>query len=112
MKESLVVKSCIEWLHLNGCFIWRNNTGAYKPEGSAGFIRYGLAGSADIIGVNPHGKFIAVECKSEKGKLLESQVGFGIKVRSRGGVYVVARSTDDLESHRDVLLGARNKDAI
>jgi hypothetical protein len=105
MRESYVVKACIEWLHLNGCFVWRNNTGAYKHHESGAYIRYGLTGSADIIGVNPKGRFIAVECKSDKGKLSESQYAFGAKVKVRRGVYVLARSIDDLEAVRTEILG-------
>ena len=104
MKESLVVSACIQWLHVNGCFIWRNNTGAFK-DATGRWVRYGLNGSADVIGVNPSGRFIAVEAKSDKGKPTEQQLRFGERVVAHGGVYVVAHSIDDLESRRAELLG-------
>lgn len=31
-KESALVSHCIKWLYAHGCYVWRNNTGAYKPE--------------------------------------------------------------------------------
>ena len=104
MPESQVVKECIVWLFLHGCFVWRNNTGGYKPEGYNRFVRFGLKGSADIIGVNPRGAFISVECKSGKNDLQVSQREFREKIKARNGIYIVARGIDDLEAHKMELL--------
>ena len=99
-----MVHACIQWLHLNGCFIWRNNSGGYKSE-TGTWIRYGLTGSPDIIGVNPRGRFIGIEAKSDTGKPTDQQLAFGRKVTDRGGVYLVVRSTDELEARRNEVLG-------
>jgi hypothetical protein len=105
VKESLVVSACIQWLHVHGCFVWRNNTGAYKHPASNTFIRYGLVGSGDILGMTPRGRFLAVECKSEKGKPTEQQERFGGRVTEHGGLYILAHSIDDLEARRGEILG-------
>ena len=98
MSENDVVNQCIRWLLWHGCFVYRNNTGAYKPEGSKRFIRYGFKGSPDIVGVTPHGQYIGVECKHGKNKPTVEQLAFGEEITRRHGLYVVAYSTDDLEA--------------
>lgn len=103
--ESSVVDAAIKWLYLHGCFVWRNNTGSYKPEGGNSYVRYGLVGSADIIGVTPKGKFLAAECKGSVGKLSDKQTAFGEKVKQHGGIYIVAFSIDDLEKRRREIVG-------
>lgn len=96
MSENLVVDACIKWLLLNKYYVWRNNSGAYKTE-SGHYVRYGLKGSADILGLTPKGQFIAVECKFGTNKLQLSQEAFRDKVLSCNGIYIVAYSVDDLE---------------
>jgi len=104
VSESQIVNACIRWLWYNKCFVWRNNSGAWKPEGTNQFIRFGHVGSADIIGLTPSGRFLSVECKSAKGKLSTPQELFGERIRNSNGLYIVARSTDDLEQHKvDIL---------
>lgn len=103
IRESIVVSDCIKWLHINGCFIWRNNTGAYKPE-RGGFIRYGKVGSPDILGMTPSGRFIGVECKSGSNDLTEHQEHFRDQVLACNGLYIAAWSVDDLEAIRGDIL--------
>lgn len=103
MSENQVVNACIKWLFANKCFVWRNNSGAYKPEGSKRFIRYGCKGSPDIIGMTPSGRFIGVECKYGKGKLTEPQERFGENIESSNGIFIVAYSIDDLEANKEVI---------
>ncbi len=104
VPETLVIKSCLQWLHANGVMAWRNNTGAYVTD-KGGFLRYGFPGSSDIIGVTKRGRALFVECKnSAGGELSTLQMAFGCRVIQTGGVYLVASSSDDLEmSKRDIL---------
>ena len=107
VKESVVVAQCLEWLAKHRIFCWRNNTGSYRtPEGR--FIRYGHVGSGDIIGITPVvitsemvgrtvGLFTAIECKTATGKQSKPQQVFQTMIERNGGVYIVARSTSDLE---------------
>lgn len=105
MPESALVSLCIQWLWRHGCYVWRNNTGAYKPSGTSRYIRYGFKGSPDILGVTPEGRFIGVECKVGKNKLSKHQTAFQDRVQQRNGIYVVARSLDDLDAIKAQLKG-------
>lgn len=103
IPESAIVSACIKYLWALGCYVWRNNSGAYRPDDKR-LVRYGKTGSADIIGVTPGGRFIACECKSAKGKQTEAQIDFQIKVEANNGIYILARSCDDIESHRQEIV--------
>jgi len=97
--EGLVVAACLEYLRLRGILAWRNNSGAATiGEGSGRrFVRFGLVGSADIIGVMPGGRFLAVECKAARGRLSEAQGEFLRRVQDAGGVACVVHGVDELE---------------
>jgi hypothetical protein len=98
--EGPVVSACLDYLAARGIMAWRNNSGAVKltrRDGKEGFVRFGKKGSADIIGVLPGGRFIAVECKTEKGRLSGEQTVFLENVKKAGGVAFVARSAYDVE---------------
>ena len=102
--ESELMRPAFEWLFAHGCYAWRNNTGAYKTE-SGRYVSYGLKGSADILGLTPAGRFLAVELKGERGKLSEDQLQFAERVRGKNGIYVAAWGIDDLERELKPLLG-------
>ena len=78
--------------------VWRNNTGQIPtPDGR--MIRFGLPGSADILGVmKPNGRFLAIECKTEIGKQSDLQKAFQAMIESHGGLYILARSVADVIS--------------
>lgn len=95
-KESTIQKGIINWLLYHKCFIWRNNTGSY--ETAAGhYVSYGLKGSPDIIGMLPNGRFLGVEVKTDTGKQTKEQKQFEERCKACGGIYIIARSIDDLE---------------
>ena len=68
---------------------WRNNSGATKV--GARFIRYGLPGSPDVIGI-VNGQFVGIEVKREDGKQSEHQLAFERLAVKYGGRYAVVRS--------------------
>lgn len=91
-----------------GCIVWRNNTGKAwqgKPIHRAGNqvtladafqIPYGLCvGSADLIGVSPCGRFLAVEVKTATGRVSKEQQIFIDAVRRSGGIAGIARSIEE-----------------
>jgi hypothetical protein len=96
MAESEVLRACLEYLAVKGVFAWRNNTGGVQVDGKR-FVRFGIKGSPDILGVMPDGRFLGVETKSAKGRQTAEQREFGEAVRERGGVYIVAKSVLDLQ---------------
>lgn len=101
MKEKYIQRRIIDYLTLRGYFIWRNNTGAvrYKPpRGRARFVRYGLPGSSDIIGVTKDGRFLAIEVKTPETvkNVSPAQKKFIARIRENGGVAFVASSIEDV----------------
>jgi len=94
-EEGAVVQACLEYLGIYGAFVWRNNTGSLKDKINRP-VFFGKPGSSDILGLLPGGRFIAVECKSKKGKLSENQKDFLAEVERLGGLAIVARSVDDI----------------
>lgn len=95
--ERDVLNACLQWLAVNGYFVWRNNTGGYKINDGAGrFIRYGAKGSPDIIGMTKQGQFLGIECKAGRNKQEPEQIEFEAKIKASGGIYILAYSVDDL----------------
>jgi hypothetical protein len=93
--EGRIVNECLIALSQAGCLAWRNDTGAYQtPERRV--IRYGLCkGSSDIIAIAPDGVFVAVECKTAKGRATPEQLRFIAAVQAKGGRAGIARSGVD-----------------
>lgn len=111
MSENSVVNACIRWLHLNGCFVWRNNSGATTKKytnkqgvSSEYHVRFGAKGSPDIVGTTPTGRFIGVECKFGRNKLDDHQKAFGNKLIEKNALFIVAYSVDDLEAHKQEIV--------
>ena len=93
--ENEVLKQCLEYLQIKGIFAFRNNTGAVKI--GKRFIRFGYAGSSDILGILPDGRFLAVECKREKGGVVSPvQKMFLKEIQDNNGVACVVHSAKEL----------------
>lgn len=75
---------------------WKNETGmAFRGDAP---IRFGLKGSADILGIiGPSGRFLAIECKVGKDKQREEQKNFEAMITKLGGLYILARSAEDVK---------------
>ena len=82
------------------CRIWRNNTGVGRSLSGDRVIRFGLVGSADLLGILRGGRFLAVEVKTAKGRQSEAQRNFQSMIESMGGIYVLAR---DVQTVVDVI---------
>jgi hypothetical protein len=104
-READIQAGILEWLKLNRVFCWRNNTGSFAREyrtqdgtWKRTFFRAGFAGSADILGVLPGGRFLAIEVKRPRcGTLSLQQKDFLDAVNERGGLAFVAISLEDVE---------------
>ena len=55
----------------------------------------GICGAPDVICV-VGGQFIGIEVKDIKGRLNENQMKFKEDLERAGGIYIVARSIDDI----------------
>jgi hypothetical protein len=75
--------------------IRRNNTGAYFRNGR--MIKYGDPGSPDIECIATNGRYVGIETKTEEGKLSDAQIEYHKRVRTIGGIVIVARHWDDVE---------------
>jgi hypothetical protein len=96
IKESDIQSAILQYLNLKHIFHYRNNTGAFRTE-RGGFYKFGEVGSPDIICV-VRGRFIGIECKTPTGKLNDNQLDFKERLEEAGGMYVVARSLDDISN--------------
>ena len=96
MQESQIQRAILDYLGYRNHFFFRCNTGAYRTEHGS-FIRYGSKGAPDIV-VVAKGIMIGIEVKTPKGVLSEEQAAFGEKLKAAGGIYIVARSIDDVQA--------------
>ena len=95
--EKDIQRGILDYLTMKGIFHWRNNTGSFSSEykGKSRFISFGAPGSPDIIAVR-NGTCYGIEVKRPKGVQSESQKEFERAFTKAGGVYVLARSIDDV----------------
>lgn len=92
MKESLVLRGVREWLGRQQLvMVGRNNVGQING------MRFGLGvGSADLVGLVRPGRALAIETKSDKGKLSEDQERWARRWKALGGIFILARSVQDV----------------
>lgn len=84
MDEVRLALNCIEGVW------WRNNVGVAVFDNRK--VRFGLCkGSADLIGMY-RGRFVAIETKTEIGRLSSDQRRFRDLVEMKRGIYGVVRS--------------------
>ena len=76
--------------------VWRSNVLVAKDK-SGRVIRAGVKGQADISGILMGGRRIEIEVKSKTGQQRPEQKKWQAMIERFGGVYVLARSTDDVE---------------
>ncbi|OJW21193.1 MAG: hypothetical protein BGO49_24580 [Planctomycetales bacterium 71-10] len=120
MSESQVINSLMRWLYLHGLEPIRNNTGAFKKTyrskktglETTHFVRVGRKGSGDILVCGRTGRWIEIEAKDGSGVQRPEQIDRQRHVEALGGVYILARSIDDLENRKDVILGASGQNGI
>ena len=92
--EKATQKAIMEYLSLKRIFHYRQNSGAMKTK--TGFYRFcSINGIPDIVAIK-NGIYYAIEVKDIKGKLQDSQKEFQRLLEQAGGVYIVARSIDDV----------------
>lgn len=79
------------------CRVIRINTGIYLTQDGRRLVRTAPTGFPDLILILPDGRVGFIEAKSPRGRASAEQVAFGEMVRRFKGVYIVARSVDDVE---------------
>ena len=94
--EREVQRAILIYLRARGCLVAVTDAGAAYRAGSFGADTV-PAGWPDITGLLPDGRFIGVECKSPEGRQSPVQKQMEQEIRRRNGIYVLARSIDDVE---------------
>lgn len=104
IPEHLIMNLILDYLRTRGCYVWRNNSGAFvrnyysmrEAKWKETFFRSGQKGLPDILGVAPDGKLIAIEVKTTTGKVSPEQKETLQEMANRGAWAFVARSLDDV----------------
>lgn len=105
--ERTLIKACLLILRQSGIFAWRNNTGALRDTKNRP-VYFGLAGSADILGIMPpNGQMIAVETKVGANKPTPAQEAFLDEIKACGGLAIVVRQPEELVEALAVSRSAR-----
>lgn len=98
-KEKELQNEIMGWLKQKEIFRFQINNsvsfdrlqGRYRKKN-----RWFVYGVSDIVGIY-RGKFVAIEVKTEKGRLSSYQKIFLQDVKNNGGIAIVARSIGDIE---------------
>ena len=97
--ESAVLRACLDYLRIRSHFVARVNNGAFETTGGRWVQCTDVPGFPDIIGITVDGKALAVEAKSTMGRMGRSQEIFKSTWIARGGIYILARSIEDLQAN-------------
>ena len=111
ISESSIMRAIQLAASAAGCRLFRNNVGLWELKDGRR-LRTGLCvGSADLVGLTSMGRFLAVECKSAKGRLTDEQRSFLTLVNSLGGIAFTARSVEDFHTCLKVMDNSTSKDS-
>ena len=94
--EGRIKTACLRYLERRGFFVWNNPSGAVRIAPDR-WLHFGRKGSSDIIGLLPDGRFLAVEVKSDHGRISPEQSVFLERIRGSGGLAVVVKSWQELD---------------
>ena len=98
MSESSIQRAILDYLALmenqGRCYFFRSGAGVIKTEAGNHF-KTGKIGCPDVIMLTRNG-YVAIEVKTDKGKLSEAQLDAKTRIEALGGRYIIARSIDDV----------------
>ena len=82
--------------------LFRNNCGSLK-DALGRWLQFGVAnpGGSDLIGWTKNGRFLALEIKTQNGRVRVEQRAFIAAVRAAGGYAGIARTVEDAEKIAD-----------
>lgn len=99
VPEKVIQKQILQFLTAHKIFVFRiNTTGVFDPVRQVfrPLSGFSLKGVADILGLLPNGKFIAIEVKTATGRQSMEQKMFEQAVIKNNGIYILARDVDDV----------------
>ncbi|HEY0140391.1 MAG TPA: hypothetical protein VGF48_05810 [Thermoanaerobaculia bacterium] len=94
-KESDIQRTILDWLSAKRIFHYRQNN-IPTPLPNGGYRPVATPGLPDIV-VVLGGRHVGIEVKSRRGIQSPAQQEFERKLRAAGGVYILARSVEDVE---------------
>lgn len=98
-KETDIKNAILEYLSLSGIEAWPNDSvGIWDPRKRVyrkKSSRFHMNGVADILGIMPNGKLLAIEVKTRKGVVSPNQKAFLKMIEKNCGLAFVARSLKD-----------------
>ena len=81
--------------------LWRANAGQAWVKTAGGGLRpiqMNVPGCSDLLGLlGPHGRLLAIETKSVSDDMRKLQRNFRAMVERLGGIYIEARSVEDVD---------------
>lgn len=92
--EDVTVPVLVALTALPGGMFYRQNTGTFRTMDGKRIVKVSANGIADIMGCY-RGRGVAVETKTQDGRLRRSQILFRAAWERGGGAYIVARSPDE-----------------
>ncbi len=78
----------------NDMRLWRANVGVARFGRRT--VAFGIPGQADLTGILPGGIRLEIEVKGPNGRQTEDQRNFARMIERFGGIYVLARSVQDV----------------
>ena len=85
-------------------FMFRINVGVFRPMhgDQRRAIRSAPDGTPDLLGVKAPGLAFGIEAKAAKGTQREAQKNWQKAWEKRGGIYILARSVEDVYKGLDI----------
>jgi hypothetical protein len=94
-EEADIQRDCLEWLKWHGYTAWRCSLAGVKFQGFR--AKNPMRGHPDVAGVFEGGRYFVIEVKTPAGRLSPEQKVWRDLLVSKGCVYMLARSVEDLE---------------
>lgn len=100
--EKMIENSILSFLKINGIFCWKNQSvGIFDSKKQVFRLnrnQHHINGVSDILGILPvSGRFLAIEVKTNTGRLTDHQKSFLDEIQRSGGISGVCRSIKDAQ---------------
>ena len=97
-SEQAIQRSILDYLRFKKIMAWKNpTTGVFDPTTRRFRRGVGPVGAADIFGLLPGGRFLAIEVKRPGGRIAPHQASWLAQVHAQGALTLVAYSLADVE---------------
>lgn len=107
-SESVIQQQVLRYLRARGIVVWKGGGGAFRLKDAKGKMRYarfGTVGQADLIGLLPGGRLLAIEVKTLKGRCTPEQRLFLDTIAQQGGAAMVVHSVAECHEYITKIMG-------